>query len=159
MVIFLNGSINAGKSTVARLLADKLQRCALLEIDAVREMIAWMPLEESIPVNLENAEALIRNFVGKGLHVVVPYPLSRKNYDYMAEKLKDLNTKIYVFTLAPSLEKAQSDTEGRKLTDWERERIAHHYAIGIPRPDFGTTIDTTHQTPEETAEHILSELS
>ena len=33
MIIFINGSINAGKTTVAKILATKLSNSALLEID------------------------------------------------------------------------------------------------------------------------------
>jgi len=39
MIIFLNGSINSGKSTVAKLLIKGLSNCALLEIDVFHEMI------------------------------------------------------------------------------------------------------------------------
>lgn len=158
MIIFINGSINAGKSTIAKLLAKELQNCAIVEIDTVRAMIDWMLIDQSIPLNFENAVSLIKNFAKRGLSVIVPYPLSQKNHDFMVASLKDINAEMYFFTLAPSIEKAQSDTERRKLTDWERERIKHHYEIGIPRPDFGEVIDTTNQTPEETTKFILEVL-
>jgi deoxyadenosine/deoxycytidine kinase len=35
MVIFINASINSGKTTVARLLTHKIPRTALVEIDAL----------------------------------------------------------------------------------------------------------------------------
>ncbi len=82
MIIFLNGSINAGKSTVAKLLTKELPNTALVEIDAFHEMISWMPIEQSIPLNLENAVSVITNFAKKNLNVIIPYPLSQKNYDW-----------------------------------------------------------------------------
>lgn len=159
MIIFLNGSINAGKTTVARLLAKELPNNALLEIDVFHEMIEWMPIDKAIPLNLENAVSVIKNFANGGLNVIVPYPLSQKNYDYMMDSLKDLNTKIYVFTLDPKLEKAVTNRGTRELNDWERERIQHHYNIGIHNPTFGEIIDTSEQIPKDTSKFILTRIN
>jgi len=159
MIIFLNGSINAGKTTVAKILAKKLSRTALLEIDALREMIDWMPIDQAVPINLENAVSVIKNFSKNGLNVIIPYPLSQKNYDYVLSELKDLNDKIYIFTLAPKIEKALINRGTRELDDWERERIKYHYEIGIHQPSFGEVIDNSEQTPEETSDCIIIKIS
>jgi hypothetical protein len=159
MIILLNGSINSGKSTVAKLLAKELPSSALLEIDTLREMIEWMPIDQAVPINLENAVSVIRNFSKHNIDVIVPYPLSQKNYDYIQSNLSDLNTPILVFTMAPSLEKALTNRGTRELDDWERERIKHHYNIGIPAPKFGEIIDNSDQAPEDTAKYILSKIN
>ena len=158
MIIFLNGSINAGKTTVAKILAKKLSNVALVEIDALRDMISWMPIDQAVPINLENAVSVIRNLSKRGLTVIVPYPLSKGNYDYVMDGLKGLDVKIHVFTLAPKLEKALTDRGTRKLDDKERERIKYHYDIGIPNPSFGEVIDNSEQIPEETADHIIGKI-
>jgi len=159
MIIFLNGSINAGKSTVAKLLVKELSNTALLEIDALREMIGWMPIDQAVPINLENAISVIKNFSKRGLNVIVPYPLSQKNYDYVTSELKDLDTKIFVFTLSPKIEKTLTNRGTRELDDWERERIQHHYDTGIASPSFGEIIDNSEQTPQETTRYILTKIS
>lgn len=158
MIIFLNGSINSGKTTVAKILTDKISNTALLEIDNLRQMINWMPLEEAIPINLENSISLIKNFSNRRLNVIVPYPLSQKNYNFIMDGLKDLDTKIYFFTLAPKLEKVLTNRGNRELNDSEKERIKYHYNIGIHKPTFGEIIDNEEQTPEETAELILEKI-
>lgn len=158
MIIFINGSINSGKSTVGKLLAKELTNSALLEIDALRAMIDWMPIDQAIPLNLENAISLVKNFVKQGLHVIVPYPLSQDNHDYMTEQLKEVGTDIFFFTLAPKLEKVLTNRGTRELDDWERSRIQHHYTIGIHNPTFGKIIDNSHQTPEETVAYILTNI-
>ena len=159
MIIFLNGSINAGKSTVAKLLAKELPNTALLEIDSLREMIDWMPIDQSVPLNLENAVSVIRNFAARNLNVIVPYPLSQKNYDYVMGKLKDLDTEIHTFTLAPRIEKTLTNRGSRELSGKEKERIKHHYDIGIHNPNFGEIIDNSEQTPEETAKYVLDKIN
>jgi len=155
MIIFLNGSINSGKSTIAKLLAKVMPNTAIVEIDALREMIDWMPINQAIPINLENAIAVIRNFIKHGISCIVPYPLSQKNYEFVTSGLSDLDVPMRFFTLAPSIETALSDRGNRKVDNGERERIRHHYAIGIHAPSFGTIIDNSRQTPEETAQEIL----
>ncbi|MEI7688615.1 MAG: hypothetical protein WCI91_00340 [Candidatus Nomurabacteria bacterium] len=159
MIIFINGSINSGKTTVSKILAYKLSNVALIEIDSLREMIDWMPLNEAIPINLENTISLIKNFSNKNLNTIIPYPLSKKNYDFILNELKDINTKIYTFTLAPKLETVLINRGTRELDDSERERIKYHYNIGIHKPIFGEIIDNSNQTPEETANFILSKIS
>ena len=158
MIIFINGSINSGKSTVSKILAKELPNIALIEIDVLREMIDWMPLEKSILINLDNSISLIENFSRKGLDVIVVYPLSQKNYEYITSKIKDLNEKIYCFTLAPKLEKALSNRGTRDLNELETERIKHHYDIVIHTPSFGEIIDNSEQSPEETAKIILDKI-
>lgn len=41
MIIFLNGSKNSGKSTVAKILQDKLPNTAHVEVDNLRDFISW----------------------------------------------------------------------------------------------------------------------
>lgn len=158
MIVFLNGSINAGKSTVAKILAKKLPGAALLEIDAFHEMIEWMPIDKAVPINLENALSVTKNFVKREINVIVPYPLSQKNYDFMLSGLKDIKTDIHVFTLAPKIEKVLENRGTRELDEQEKERIKYHYDIGIPNPTFGEIIDNSDQTPQETTDYILSKI-
>ncbi len=154
MIIFINGSINAGKSTIAKILATKIPNTANMEIDSFHEFIHWLEIDKAVPINLENAVLIINNFAKRGYNVAVPYPLSQKNYEYLKKEL--CNNELYFFTLSPDIKKTLSDTKDRKLTQWERNRIQHHYDIGIPNPAFGKIIDNTNQTPEETAEAIVS---
>jgi tRNA uridine 5-carbamoylmethylation protein Kti12 len=158
MIIFINGSVNAGKTTVAKILAKKLSNTAVVEIDSLREMIEWMPIDEAVPLNLENSISVIKNFAKRNLNVIVSYPLSQNNYDYVVSELKDIDTKIYFFTLAPKLETILTNRGERELNDWERERIKHHYGVGINNPSFGIIIDNSDQIPEETAEFIFSKI-
>ncbi len=158
MIIFINGSINSGKSTIAKLLVKEIFKTALVEIDIFHEMIEWMSINEAIPLNLENALTTIRNFIARDLNVIVPYPLSQRNYDFFVAGLKDLDIETHIFTLAPKLEKTLTNRGTRELTDWEKQRIQHHYDVGIHKPSFGEIIDNTDQTPEETVKLILSKI-
>ena len=58
MIILLNGSINSGKTTVAKQLIQLLPRTAHVEVDDLREFIRFLPLAEAIPLNPALAVAL-----------------------------------------------------------------------------------------------------
>lgn len=159
MIIFINGSINSGKSTIAKLLASKISNSALLEVDSLRNFIEWMPLEESIPINLENTVAVIRVFIKNNINVIIPYPLDKEDYNYLISQLKEFKNDLYVFTLSPRLEIVLQNRGLRELTEWEKERINHHYNTGINNPDFGIIIDNSNETPEETTDRILHKMT
>ncbi|HYF63435.1 MAG TPA: hypothetical protein VD886_11515 [Herpetosiphonaceae bacterium] len=156
MTILINGSINAGKTTVAKALCELLPRTAHVEVDSLHDFIGWMDLEESIPLNLKNAAAVGRNFLEYGLNVVISYPLNPPDYQYLAAALDGFP--LACFTLSPPLEVARRNRGARVLSDWERERIAFHYATGIASPAFGAIIDNAAQTPRQTAAEIASRL-
>ncbi|PIR90624.1 hypothetical protein COU05_00990 [bacterium (Candidatus Gribaldobacteria) CG10_big_fil_rev_8_21_14_0_10_37_21] len=158
MIIFINGSINTGKTTVAKILATKIPQTANVEIDSLHAFIDWLEIDNAVPINLENAVLIIKNFVKYGYNVVVPYPLSQKNYIYIKQELHDFSEQLHFFTLSPDIKKAQTSTQERKISQWEHDRIQYHYDIGIFSPSFGKIIDNTSQTPEETAKEILSHL-
>ena len=158
MIIFISGSINSGKSTVAKILAKKITQAANIEIDQLRSFIDWLEIDQAVPISLENAVLVIGNMVRHGYNVVVPYPLSEGNYQYLRQELSGFSKQLYFFTLAPAIKKAQTSTKKRKISPSEYQRIQHHYDIGIASPSFGQIIDNTSQTPQATADEILSYL-
>lgn len=42
MVIIINGPINSGKTTLAKILWEKIPNTAHVEVDKIREFIDWM---------------------------------------------------------------------------------------------------------------------
>ncbi len=157
MVIIINGSINSGKTTVAGILVEMIPNTAHVEIDSLREFIRWLPLEESIPINLENAVSVANNLLKRGFHVVVTYPLSQDEHEYLKSNLKGVRGDIYTFTLRPKLSVTLTNRGTRELTSKEETRIREQYADG--RKSLGMIIDNSHQTPEETAKVILDHMA
>ena len=155
MILLLNGSINAGKSTVSKRLCELLPRTAHVEVDSLRDFISWMPLEESIPINIETAIAVTKVFVRQGLNVVFSYPLRPEDYEILLREFAELGAPVYGVTLRPRLEVSLTNRGTRQLTDWERSRIPYHYETKLNEPAFGIVIDNSTQTPDETAREIL----
>jgi len=158
MIIFLSGSINSGKSTVANGLANLFDKMAVVEIDCLRDFIKFLPLKEAIPINLENTVSIIKNLRKEGIDCVVPYPLGQGNYNFIINSLADYKNETHFFTLSPSLKTVAKNRGERQLTPDEVERIKYHYSIGIDKPSFGKIIDNTDQTPEQTTKMIYQEI-
>jgi adenylylsulfate kinase-like enzyme len=162
-LIVVSGSINAGKSTVSGLLVERLQqgrrRAAHVQGDALRHFVTQLPLEEAVPVTLQNIIAVSKTFLVAGFDVVVDYPLYRPSYEGLCEALAGSATALHALILSPPLEVAQRRRGERVLSLREVERIAHHYRTGLHDPGFGVRIDNARQTPQETVELILRQLS
>lgn len=159
MILFLNGSINAGKSTVAKVLAQILPNTVVVEPDDFDKEESDLPLDQRFQQNLEDALAVVKAEVRAGKSCIVPYPLSQKSYEFAVATVKDVEQKIFACTLNPGLVDASRNRGTRELTDWERERIKHHHAIGIHQPAFGFIVDNSKQTPEQTAQEIVKMIS
>lgn len=155
--ILVSGPINAGKTTVSRLLARRISGAAHVEGDALRAFVDWMPLEQAIAPTVANLADVSRNFLAAGLHVVVDYLLRPEDHARVVEALSGLASSVHSFVLAPPLHVALRD-RGRPLDEWERARIRELYDQRVHEPGFGVSIDTAELTPEQTVDEILAHL-
>lgn len=158
MIIFISGSINSGKSTVAKGLAKRFDKMAVVEVDCLREFVDFLPLKEAIPINLKNTVSVVKNLYEEGIGAIVPYPLSQENYKFISEQLAEYRDELQFFTLAPDLAVAANHRGKRRLTAAEIERVKYHYEIGINKPSFGIVVDNTNQTPQQTVEEIYKKI-
>lgn len=154
--LLINGSINAGKTTVARALRVLFPSLAHVEVDALGEFLPTLPFRDEIALNLKNAALVTRSLLDAGHPVIVTYPLSNDEHARLASALAPYPT--LAFTLAPPLEIALGNRGSRALTPWEVERIQHHYAVGVPCPAFGRVINNSRESPGATASRILAAL-
>ena len=155
VIIILNGVPNAGKSTMARLLVEKLPNTAHLEIDLLREMVHWMPLEEAIGIAFDSAIALLPGFIRRGMNVVIDYPLDLFWWDYIRKPAEEFGVPVYSFSLRPRLDVAIQNRGTRDISPELRERIIYLYNTDMNDSSIGTFIDNSDLSPEETAERVL----
>ncbi len=155
MIIILNGGMNSGKSTISKVLAERLTQTAIVEIDALREFVECLSLQESIPINIQNAADITRRYVDNGLNVVVCYPFSPKNFELFVATLKS-PSKIEMIHLKPRLDIALTNRGSRELDAEEQDRIRHHHTIStIYSHDHGLTVDNSTQSVDETVKQII----
>ena len=155
MIIFINGNMNAGKTTVAEILKKQIEKPAIVEIDELGSFISWMPIEEMVPINWENALLVIKNLVKYSFNVIVPYPISQKNFELITNDLKDVGTDVFFVNLNPPLGALVTNRGDRPLSREEIDRINVLHENKIAEHEFGIIIDNSKQTPGETTSEIL----
>ena len=165
IILNINGPVNAGKSTVSKVLEKKIENSFFIEVDDL------MTDEEEESLNLsiqegwkERCNRLVQklNALKKSKTyetVIFAYPITEKTYQEW-KQLEDKTCKFLNITLAPSLEVCLTNRGERKLNEWEINRIQQMYQKGYHSRDFADLIiNNDHLTPEETADVIMSFLS
>jgi cytidylate kinase len=148
--IWISGSINSGKSTVAKILAKKM-KLALIELDVFSEFLPNIPLEDKITINLNLAIEAVKIYNKNGIGTVCVYPLSQMDFDYLKKKIKNLT----VYTLNLPLDIVLKNRGQRVLNKKEKDRIKYHYSKGINNPKFGVVIDTENLSPNQIVSLII----
>ncbi len=152
--IWISGTINSGKSSVVKLLGQKLQ-LPVIELDTLSTYFEHcMEFQDYIDINYEILINILEILRSRNIKSIVVYPISEKRY----AELGRLQNEFDFFSIDPTLDIALTNRGERKLDDWERNRIKELYEIGIHNPSFGTRIETKNLTALETVDIIISQL-
>lgn len=161
LILNINGPINAGKTTVSKLLAKMLPEALFVEVDDLlsdeEEERLGLLTEDGWKERIDRLEKVVfQKKADETCRVLIfAYPITREYYDRW-KGYEDGRTRFVNITLSPSLEKCLTNRGARELTVWELSRIRQMYAEHYHDPDFSDMIvhnDT--QTPEQTARAIL----
>jgi chloramphenicol 3-O-phosphotransferase len=158
-VLVLTGPPAAGKTTVAQAIADRLERAAVVDVDALRALVrrphvaVWYPGEGTAQhrLGVRNACLLARSFAGAGYKVVVADLLTEETLPVYRAGLDGL--RVRVVRLLPSLEEAQRRNRARGL--WVAPaRVALLYAQQAALVFACETLDTTATPPAAVAARL-----
>lgn len=152
MLVFISGSINSGKTTTAKALAERIG-AVMINVDDLNDTIPNFNLATDLDKSMDVAIEAINKHTAQGKDVVANYVV--RPQDYKRLKAEIHTTPQIVITLAPRLEIAQSKRGGRQLTEWEISRIKYHYDTGVASPNFGHIIDNSDLTVDETVNTIM----
>ncbi|MPY63240.1 AAA family ATPase [Streptomyces spongiae] len=166
-VVLITGVMASGKSTVARLLAERLPRAAHVPGDAFRRMLV-SGREEPLPE--ETAEARAQLELRYRLSALVADEYAAHGWtavvqdivlgDDLSDYVGRVRTRpLYVVVLAPSAAAVRAREAGRPKTGygaWTVEALDRALRSGTPR--VGLWLDTGEQTPEQTVTAILDNL-
>ena len=160
-LISISGSIHAGKTTVSRILAKDLWDAAYLDGDMINSLVKLRnPELEILDKRLPKAHGMIAEIIkaslADGRDVIVDYPLSDKTRSEILNDLEGIDVDAYWFLLQPDINKVLAGSKTRPdLSEWELSRIKYHYDGDIGWTEMAVVIDSTNQTPEETADAII----
>ena len=161
LILNINGPINAGKTTVSKLLAKRLSEALFVEVDDLlsdgEEERLGLSVEDGWKERIDRLEKVVfQKKADETCRVLIfAYPITREYYDRW-KGYEDGRTRFVSITLSPSLEKCLTNRGTRELTAWERDRIRRMYAEHYHDPDFSDLIvHNDDQTPEQTAQVVL----
>jgi len=168
--IVVTGAAGAGKSTVARLVAEVTEHCAVIGLDALRHMVvsgAPIPrweggeLEESRRFGAlasQNAAALARNFIAAGFDVVIEGVLETPaELDLLLAELGEVER--YLVTLMPDLARVVQRDRSRETSEQMGKRSRDLHRIFAENGEFrGLHLDSSEMTAAETAAIVVERL-
>lgn len=152
MLVFISGSINSGKTTTAKALAKRLG-ADFINVDDLNDTIPNFNLATDLDKSMDLAIAEINKSLARGHDVVANYVVRQTDFDRFKNEISTKDQ--HVITLAPRLEVAQGKRGDRVLSDWEVQRVKHHYDSGIATPKFGHIIDNSDISIGQTINKIL----
>ena len=159
----ISGTQGAGKSTIARLLAERFERGAWVSADALQRMIvaggrwpegrAMSPeAEQQLRLRLRHACLLGRSFASAGITAVLDDIVIGARVDHLLEELA--GSRFVFVMLTPRLEVVREREASRGTTLWEQwEWLDDVIRNGTRR--VGLWLDTSELTPDETVDEIL----
>ena len=105
-IININGPINSGKTTISKLLKEKLLFCLFIEVDELlsddEQKKLQLTREEGRAERLKRLNQIIleEKKIQRYENIVFAYPMTKKSY-HQWKLWEDENTKFINITLAP----------------------------------------------------------
>jgi hypothetical protein len=170
MIVFINGPFGVGKTTVARLLVQRIPHAMMYDPEIVggvlhRTLKPFTKVEDFQDYTLwrrlvVGGARLFRILSGRPL--VVPMTIWKRNvFGSMVAGLRGADPDLSCFRLTVSREilvdRISSDTEDREAYPWR----ASHLEVSLQAsqdPAFGREIPTEDRTPTEVTDQILETL-
>jgi len=152
MLIFISGSINAGKTTTSKLLAERLG-WVYINVDDLTDEVDGFDIYTHLDLAMDLAIEAINATTDAGNDVVANFVIRKEDYARLEHEIH-AQPQLFI-TLSPGLEIAQNQRGNRVLTEWEIKRIRAHYDEGIAEPEYGYIIDNSSLTPEKTVDQII----
>jgi predicted kinase len=160
-IVVLTGGPGAGKSTVAMAVAQLRERCAVIEVDDLRQMLVqphvppWEGAEglRQQRLGVANASLMAGTFATDGADVVIADVLTDETAAHYRQALDAASVSIVHLTVPCSLAHERAIARHYSLTD---DQFRSLHAAQDHFRDFDVQIDTSTSPVQESAEIVSS---
>jgi len=139
-IIFINGPIGAGKTTLGRGVAEKLGGIFIDSDDLRDPSKTW--LEEVLSGSRRLIQACIAALSDTSL-VIVAMPLRNREWAFLQAMLQTEGITVFCVTLAASRDNILAENRGRIFSSDERNRIEEMLFQGYAKRSFSDLIIRT----------------
>lgn len=153
-VIFVNGPINSGKSTVAKMLAEQIPDAVYLE---GAEIVSRKELSLSkwIIATIMTGTLKACELAHEGKLAIFAFPLRDNDWKVVSGLCEHAGVDPICVTLDPGIEIALSNRDQRELSEQERQRIEEMYQEGYHQRSFSSlTLNNANESPSQTCKKI-----
>ncbi|MBS1492890.1 MAG: hypothetical protein JST55_05255 [Bacteroidetes bacterium] len=158
--IWISGSINSGKSTIAAELNKRIRKSVNIECDSLRHFATHENLETIGDYISTDALDLAKKWIERGYLPIVTWPMYGEGLKKLISYSKELGIEPVIINLIPSKETAKQNRGERELTEKEFNRIEYMYEVeNIGNPELGFSIDNSNQTVDETVKEVMAHIS
>ncbi|KKW39539.1 MAG: hypothetical protein UY89_C0020G0003 [Parcubacteria group bacterium GW2011_GWA1_54_9] len=163
-LVLIDGMSGGGKTTVTRLLAEKLPRTAIVGFDKIKKFVS--DFERGVRDNQVAREVtmvMVQKYLDLGLSVIIEHPFkNEEEIDFYTKVASEREIPCHKFQLhadpSIALERVVKRTKENK-GDLAEERARHNISLFQPRAHLGfKVIDTTDVKPEDITDTILNEI-
>jgi len=139
-IIFINGPIGVGKTTLGRGVAEKLGGI-FIDSDDIRDPLkTW--LAEILSGSRRLVQACTTALFDTSL-VIVAMPLRKREWIFLRAMLQTENITVFCITLAASRDSILAENRGRIFSSDERDRIEEMLFQGYAKRPFSDLIIRT----------------
>lgn len=164
-IININGPINAGKTTISKMLASEIPNSLFIEVDDLlsdeeQEQLG-LSMQQGWTERTNRLDKIVRKEkeLKRYKIIVFAYPIAENTYKEW-KSWEDEGDKFINITLAPKLDVCLQNRGNRVLEEWEKIRIKEMYRENYHSPKFADLIiDNSVQTPEQTLQEVFDFLS
>ncbi len=155
--VWINGSINSGKTTIATLISDEISLSVNIELDRVSDFAHHrLPIDDRLLYTIEDGLDIAANWVRRGYLPILNWPLYGSELVFMKQYASNIGITPLLITLTPRKEVVKKNRGNRRLTAWELDRIDYMYDhCQIDRPKIGHRVDNSECTIAETLTAVL----
>lgn len=157
-MLFINGNINSGKTTVGKILEQQIPNSEFIDVDYILDDYSNYKTKCTFPEYAELRFNKMLDFI-KNIKDTKFYIFSYLFFEYRYQKIESIlgNNNYLFITLNPPLNVLLEDRGDRKLSKIEKIKIRNFHELGIHNfPNHGFAIDNSSCLPTNTADMITN---